>query len=102
MRNAEKRKKMKLAIEIQKNLEEAALGKSAHDPARGFGVSWVDGKIKKIDFIPDVDNRGMSIYVYVEGKRTAQMGLSIKAALILADGIHKMISKNPEMLAAVE
>jgi len=71
-------------------------------PARGFGVSWVDGKTKKIDFIPDVDNRGMSIYVYVEGKRTAQMGLSIKAALILADGIHKMLSQNPEMLSAAE
>lgn len=70
MRNAEKRKKMKLAIEIQKNLEEAALGKSAHDPARGFG------------------------------KRTAQMGLSIKAALILVEGIHKMLSDNPKMLTA--
>ena len=100
MRNADKRKNMKRAIEIQKNLEEAALGKSAHDPSRGFGVSWFDGKKKQIDFIPDIDNRGISIYVYVEGKRTAQMGLSIKAAVILAEGIHKMLSENPEMLAA--
>lgn len=98
MKREDSRKKMKNAIEVQKNLEEAALGKSDHDPSRGFAVKWLDGKTKQIDFIPDIDNRGMSVYFYVEGKRTAQVGLSIPAAVYLADGIRKMLVQNPEMI----
>ena len=98
MKDNGRRRRERVAKEVHKNLEEAALGKSVSDPSRGFGVSWVDGNKRQIDFIPDLDNRGLCVYFYVDGKRTAQVGLSIKAAVCLINGIGKMFSENPEMI----
>jgi hypothetical protein len=69
---------------------------------KGLRCEWNDGKARKIDFIPAEDFCGMSVYVYTDDLCTAKMGLSIKAAISLSEGIMKMIRDNKEFLVKLK
>lgn len=93
------------ALEIQANLEEAGADDSAisvQDIKAGRRVSWNDGQERYIDIIPDMDRRGICVYFYRNGKRTAQIGLTSRAAYVLMDGIHSMLIGDRRFIEQLE
>ena len=88
------------AIQIQENLEKLNANVNAvkNNPDKGFQVEWNDGHDRKIVFVPAEDFTGLSVYFYGDELNTARIGLSAKAAYLLADGIMKMLRDNKEFL----
>jgi hypothetical protein len=86
---------MEMAIEVQNNLEEACKNdaqKGKPDIESGRRFEWNDGEEKHIDIIPDNDRKGIGVYVYRSGKRTAQMALTLRAAVILFKGLQTILT----------
>jgi hypothetical protein len=88
------------AAKVQENLE--AVNVDAPDVEwdidSGFQAEWNDGKPRKIVFVPSKDRTGIAVYVYTDGLNTARMGLSTRAAIMLSDGIMKMLREHPAFL----
>ena len=81
------------AIERQKNLEEA--GKS--DPPRseldikaGARFEFDD---RYIDIIPDKTRETVSIYCYRNGRNTAAVALTLRAAIVLSINLPKILNE---------
>ena len=84
---------MEKAIERQKNLDEASAGdgdKTALDVEAGGRFEWDD---RYIDIIPDKDRKGLDVYFYRNGKNTAEVGLTLRAAVILMSGLKKILDE---------
>ena len=81
------------AIERQKNLDEASVGdgdKSALDVEAGGRFEWDD---RYIDIIPDKDRKGLDVYFYRNGKNTAALGLTLRAAIVLMSGLTQILDE---------
>jgi len=81
------------AIERANNLAEACKDdppKSELDLEAGGRFEFGD---RYIDIIPDKTREGVSIYFYRNGKNTAAVGLSLRAALVLATRLPEILNK---------
>lgn len=93
-----------IAAKVQENLEKI----NENEPPvkwnidKGFQAEWNDGHDRKIVFIPAEDFSGISAHFYGDGLNTARIGLSTRAAILLSDGIMKMLRENKEFLEKLQ
>jgi len=89
-----------IAAKVQENLEKINENEKPikNNPDKGFQVEWNDGHDRKIVFVPAEDFSGLCVYFYGDGLNTARIGLSSRAAVLLSDGIMKMLRENKEFL----
>lgn len=94
-------KRQKHALTLLKNMESVAVNdrEKKHDIANGRRLAWDD---RYIDIIPDEDRRGICIYFYRQELRTAQVGLSIKAAFVLMGGLKDLLFGDSRFLKALQ
>ena len=81
------------AIERQKNLEEMGKSdqqKSVLDVKAGSRFSFED---RYIDIIPDESRETVSIYFYRNDKNTAAVAMTLRAAIVLAINLPKILDE---------
>ncbi len=81
------------AIERQKNLEELGKSdqqKSVLDVKAGSRFSFED---RYIDIIPDESRETVSIYFYRNDKNTAAVAMTLRAAIVLAINLPKILDE---------
>ena len=89
-----KKSRAEIAAKVQENLEKI----NENEPPVKCNID----KDRKIVFIPAEDFSGISAYFYGDGLNTARIGLSTRAAILLSDGIIKMLRENKEFLEELQ